>query len=120
MTMDYSPWSEREKWPFLEVAISPKLERSRPPKLVCMYLTSIPTCMNFLSRFRSTEFFDDHGLYSPWSEREKWPFLEVAISPRPKRSCPPKLVCMHLTSIPTCMNFLSRFRSIKFFDDHGL
>ena len=27
---------------------------------------------------------------------------------------------MHVTSIPTCMNFLSRFRSIKFFDDHGL
>ena len=24
--MDYSPWSERENWPFLEVAISPKLE----------------------------------------------------------------------------------------------
>ena len=25
---------------------------------------------------------------------------------------------MHLTSIPTCMNFLSRFQSIKFFDYH--
>ena len=24
MTMDYSPWSEREIWPFLKVAISPK------------------------------------------------------------------------------------------------
>ena len=24
MTMDYSPWSERENWPFLKVAISPK------------------------------------------------------------------------------------------------
>ena len=33
---------------------------------------------------------------------------------------PPKLVYMHVTSILTCMNFLSRFRSIKFFDDHGL
>ena len=27
MTMDYSPWSEREIWLFLRVAISPKLER---------------------------------------------------------------------------------------------
>ena len=27
MTMDYSPWSEREIWLFLKVAISPKLEK---------------------------------------------------------------------------------------------
>ena len=33
---------------------------------------------------------------------------------------PPKLVCMHVTSILACMNFLNQFRSIKFFDDHGL
>ena len=26
----------------------------------------------------------------------------------------------YLTSTYTCMNFLSQFRSIKFFDDHGL
>ena len=25
MTMDYSPWSEREIWPFLRVLVSPKL-----------------------------------------------------------------------------------------------
>ena len=50
--------------PFLKVAISPKPERSRSPKLVCMYVTSTPTCMNFLSQFRSIKFFDDHGLYS--------------------------------------------------------
>ena len=48
--------------PFLKVAISPKPERSRSPKLVCMYVTSTPTCMNFLSQFRSIKFFDDHGL----------------------------------------------------------
>ena len=36
--MDYSPWSEREIWSFLKVAVSPKLERPRPPKLVCMYI----------------------------------------------------------------------------------
>ena len=64
MTMDYSPWSEREIWPFLKVAISPKPEKSRPPKLVYMYVTSTHTCMNFLSRFRSIKFFDDHGLWS--------------------------------------------------------
>ena len=53
-----------------EVTISPKLKKPHPPKLVCMHVTSIPTCINFLSRFRSIEFFDDHGLYSPRSERE--------------------------------------------------
>ena len=61
MTMDYSPWVEGENWPFLKVAVSPKPERSHPPKLLCMYVTSTSTCMNFLSRFRSIKFFDDHG-----------------------------------------------------------
>ena len=51
MTMDYSPWVERENWPFLKVVVSPKPERSHPPKLVCMYVTSAPTCMIFLSQF---------------------------------------------------------------------
>ena len=50
---------------------------------------------------------------------ENRPFLKVAISLKPKRVCPPILVCMHVTSISTCMNFLSRFQSIKFFGVHG-
>ena len=120
MTMDYSPWVEREIWPFLKVAVSPKPERSHPPKLVCMHVTSTPICMIFLSQYRSIKFFDDHGLYSPWVEREIWPFLKVAVSPKLKRSRPLKFVCMHVTSTPICMIFLSQYRSIKFFDDHGL
>ena len=48
------------------------------------------------------------------------PFLRVAISPKSEWQHLPKLVCMHVTSIPTCMNFLSRFQSINFFDDYGL
>ena len=56
--------------------LSPKPEGLRPPKSVCMHLTSIPTCMNFLSQFRSIKFLDDHGLYSPCVEREIWPFLK--------------------------------------------
>ena len=87
MTMDYSPWFEREIWPFLRVAVSPKPERSRPPKLVYM---NFPIFMNFLSRFRSIKFFDINPYlheffeplipdrlnflmtmdYSPWVERE--------------------------------------------------
>ena len=44
-------------------------------------------------------------------------FWKVILSLKPKRPHPPKLVCMHVTSIPTCINILSQFRSIKFFDD---
>ena len=95
--------TEREICPFLKVAISPKPEKLHQPKLVCMHLTSIPTCINFLSQFRSIAFFDDHGLYSPWLEREIWLFLKVAISLKPEWPCPPKLVCMHLTCSYTCM-----------------
>ena len=62
MTMDYSPRLEREIWPFLKVAISPKSEKPHPPKLVYMHVTSIPTCLNFLSQFQLIKFFDDHGL----------------------------------------------------------
>ena len=119
MTMDYSPWLERENWPFLKVAISPKPERSRTPKLVCVHFSSIPICMNFLNQFRSIKFFDGHG-HSPLSERENWLFLKVAISPKPEKSHSPNLVYMLVTCVYTCMNFLSRFRSIKFFYDHGL
>ena len=62
MTMDYSPWSEREIWPFLKVAVSPKRQRLHPPKLVCMHLTSIPTCMIFFELIPNIQLFDDHGL----------------------------------------------------------
>ena len=116
----YSPWSEREIWPILGVTISPKPEGPHSPKLVYVHYTSIPTCMNFLSQFRLIKFFDTHGLYSPWSEREIWPILEVAISPKPKSPHSPKLVYVQYTSRLTCMNFLSQFRLIKFFDSHGL
>ena len=51
---------------------------------------------------------------SPWSEREFWLNLKVVISSKLERPCPLKLVCMHLTSIPTCMNFLSQFQLIEF------
>ena len=96
-----------------------KTREAMPPKLVYMHVTSRPTCMNFLSRFRSNKFLMTMD-YSPWVEREIYPFLKVAVTPKPEKPHPPKLVYMHVTSRPTCMNFLSRFRSIKFFDDHGL
>ena len=37
-----------------------------------------------------------------------------------RMTTPIKLVCMHNTLTSTCMNFLSRFQMIKFFDDHGI
>ena len=47
---------------FLRVAVSPKLERARPPNLVYMHVTSMPTCMNFFIQFGLIKFFDGHGL----------------------------------------------------------
>ena len=85
-------------------------------------VTSTPAYMIFLGRFRSIKFFDDHGLYIVHgSEREIWLFLKVPISPKPKRTTPTK-IGVHALWHPThvCMNFLGRFWSIKFFDDHGL
>ena len=104
MTMDYSPWSEGEIRQFLNVAISLKPDKLRPPKLVCMHLTSIPTYMNFWADSNRLNFLMTMD-YSPWSEGEFWSFLNVAISPKQNKLHPPKLVCMHLTSIPTCINF---------------
>ena len=87
--------------------------------MVCMHLTSIPTWMNLLSRFYLIQFFHYHELYHGLKGKfgQIW---KVVISPKPKRLCPSKLVCMQLTSTPTCMNFLSRFYSIQFFRYHGL
>ena len=36
-----------------------------------------------------------------------------------ERPHPPKLLCMHITSTPTCMKIFSRFHLIKFFDHRG-
>ena len=76
-----------------EIVVSLKPERPQPPKLACMHVTSIPTCMNFLGRFRSIRLFTGID-YKP------------ILSPKPEKSHPPKLVCMYVTSIPTCIKFL--------------
>ena len=121
MTMDYSPCSEREIWPFMKLAISPKVQRSHPPKLVYMHYTSITYMHEFFEPIPIRLKFLMTMDYSPWSEREIWPFFESSNNLWNWRGhVLPKLVCMHLTSTPTCMNFLSQFQSIKFFDDHGL
>ena len=112
---DYSPWSEREIWLFWRVAVSPKPERPRPPNLVYMHATSMPTCMNFLIQFQLIKFLMIMD-YSPWSEREIWPFWRVAVSPKPETPRPPNSMYMHVTSTPTCMNFLIQFQLIKYFE----
>ena len=88
---------------------TPKPERSRPPKLVCMRFRSTSTWMNFLSQFYFLTPMD----YSPWSEGKIWPFSKAndkgIKSPKQKKLYPPKLVCMRFRSTSTCMNFLSQF-----------
>ena len=107
MTMDYSLWVEREIWLFLRVAVSPKMERSRPPKLVYMHCYINPYLHKFLRANSDRLNFLMTMDYSPWVEREIWPFLRVAVSPKMERSCTHQnwCTCM-LTSIPTCINFL--------------
>ena len=42
MTMDYSPWVEREIWPFLKVAISPKPDEVTPT-IIGVHACDTPT-----------------------------------------------------------------------------
>ena len=85
-------------------AITPKPEKLRPPKLVCMRFRSTSICMNFLSRFY---------FLTPMVRREILAVLKgnekEAKSPKLEKPRPPKLVCMCFRSTSTCMNFLSRF-----------
>ena len=101
--MGYGPWSKRENGPNLRRSKISKSEKPRSSKLVCMHFRSTSTCTNFSSQFHFLTPMD----YSPWFKREIWLFLKVAISPKLERPRQPKLVCMHLTSTPTCMNFFS-------------
>ena len=55
------------------------------------------------------------GNFGRFEGNQKW-----AITLKLETPCPPKLVYMHVTSIPTCVNFLRQFYAIQFFDDHGL
>ena len=62
-TMDYSPWSEREIWPFLKVAVSPKPERPAPTKIGVHAFDINPYLHEFFeANFDAIKFFDDHGL----------------------------------------------------------
>ena len=49
---------------------------------LCLFLWQQPYTLPFLKVFIIT---------SPWSEREIWPFLKVAISPKPKKATPTKI-----------------------------
>ena len=50
--------------------------------------------------------------YSPWLKGKIWSNFKVEISPKLKKPRPQKLVRLHYTSTPTCINILSRFKSI--------
>ena len=55
---------QREIWPFLRVAVSPKLD-SRPPKLVCMYVIN-PYLHDFFEPILRQLNFLMTMDYSPW------------------------------------------------------
>ena len=72
------------------ISKSLKLEKPPPPKLVCIYFTSIPTCMSFLSQI---------------------------LSLKPEKPHPSK-IGMHAFYIHPYLHEF--FESILFFDPHGL
>ena len=41
--------------------------------------------------------------------------LKVAISPKLERPCPQKLLCMHITLAPKCINFLANSNQFYFY-----
>ena len=111
-----SPWSERKIWQFLKVAISLKPEKPCPPKLVCMHVMSIPTCMNFYLIL----FFDLYGLYNPWSERKIWPKMDVSKTGKTT----PTIIGVHALHINAYLHEFFEPILINFFDTwtivHGL
>ena len=103
---DHSPWSSKNL-----------IDQNRLKKFMLVGVNV--TCMNTnfggyslsgfrdIATFKNGQFFlSDHGLSDQ--------FLKVAISPKLKKLNPPKLVYMHVTLTPTCMNFLSRFHGLSF------
>ena len=68
-----------------------------------------PYLHDLLGQFRSIKFFDDHGLKGKFGC-----FENVPIPPKPEKLRPPNLMCMHLTSIPTCMIFWANSDRLNF------
>ena len=88
----YSPCPEREIWPFLKGSHISETEGVTPTKT---------------------------GVQSTWHQSLlAEPIPSIEFFPKPETEGVRKLVCMHLTSIPTCIKFLSRFW--LFFHDHAI
>ena len=116
ITMDYSPWSEREIWPFLKANnYLQKPERPCLPKLVCMLWDHV-----YLHEFLS-QFLDFYSIFWPpcmdyiaqGSKAKFGQCWKLTLSPKPERPRPPKLDCMHLTS-PSTLAWAD-----SFFDPHA-
>ena len=79
MTMDYSPWSEREIWPFLKVAISPK------PGLESKVVIVLPSLVSSMEQYYvKTCYPNQHhpsvapaDVYSHYTKRDE---IENAVS----------------------------------------
>ena len=101
--MDYSPCPEREIWPFLKGSHISETGRLTPTKAG----VNARDIDSYLHEFFLAD--SDRLNFSTFMDHK------LILSPKPERPHPPKSVCMHVTSIPTCINFLSQFQSIKFF-----
>ena len=77
---------------FMVLVTSGTLRYNSPPKGPHVHLVKL-----YFHEFLSQFYFLTPMDYSPWSEREIWPFLKVAVSPKPEMPHPPKSVYMHVT-----------------------
>ena len=102
--MDYSPWLKRENWPFLKTTEKEQnLQnwRGQANQNWCTCITH-PLLLAWIFEPILIDFIFWHqkGNLAVFKGNRKG-----AKSSKPERPRQPKLVCMHYTSTPTCMNF---------------
>ena len=109
-----SPWSEREIWPYLKGSNISETEKVTPIKIglhafhINLYLIA---SIYFLSWFYFLTPLD----YSPWSEREIWPYLKGSNISKTRKVAPIK-IGLHAFHVNLYLH--ESFEPILFFDSH--
>ena len=96
--------------------ITPKPERSHPPKLVCMHFRSTSTCINFLKRFYFLTPMD----YSPWFEGKFGHFESKGKRGKISTTREATVTKIGLHAFHVNLYLHEFFEAILFFDSHGL
>ena len=98
-----NPWSEGKIWPFLKKSKISKTREAIPTK-IGLHTFHINLYLHEL--FEPILFFDPHGQYGP---KESWMKTKRSKIFKTKGAMTLNLLCMHISSTSTCINFLSWF-----------